>query len=473
MAALAATLSSKTDNAEKLGASEPHLVRTLRGHRGGVTSVAFSSSKRMIASAGMDACVMLWQFGNDNSRPGKRPTRAFRFAGHRGPVYCVTLSPDGTQVASGSADRCVRLWETSARATSVEIRGHCGAVRSVDFSPDGGSLMTASDDKTVKIWALPSRKFSCTLGGGDDSPKRRAASAHTNWVRCAKWSPDGRVAASCGDDRLVKLWDVDARRCARTFFDHEAPVTCLAFSPDGTCVVSAGEDKAINVWDARSYGLLQHYSMARAVNSVAFDASGRYLAATDAAADTKLYDLRHGHLLYTLKGHRGSVTCAAFSRHGQKDVLATGGADRVIMLWTAKLDGCVELPVTNEATPKLDASGGLQLVVDDCADDAKQQEPDDDANAGALVDAAPASTSRVVPNLAQLTRRSDELPEAVAATLDHIVGQLSVVTATLGMLEERLTITENRVAALAFAAPPAPVPPTTTTTQPLEEEEKL
>ena len=37
------------------------------------------------------------------------------------------------------------------------------------------------------------------------------------------------------------------------------------------------------------------------------------------------------------------------------------------------------------------------------------------------------------------------LPDALATTLDHIVGQLEIITRTMGVLEQRLVLTENRV----------------------------
>jgi centriolar protein POC1 len=357
-----------------LGDDEPRLVRTLRGHRGGaVNSVSFSPSKKQLASGGADSCVMLWHFGPASHVPGTRPTRAYRFVGHRGAVNRVTFSPDGTGLASASSDRTVRLWETKARGESTELKGHGGPVRCVDYAPDARRLLTASDDKTVKIWALPQRKFLCTLGAGElgspgaaKSPRLRggagsATTSHSNWVRAAKWAPDGRLCASASDDKLVKLWDVEGRSCVRTFFEHEGAVRDVAFSGDGTCVVSGGDDGKVNVWDARSHGLIQHYaSHAGPITSIAMEPrAGHYLASSGDDGTLKLYDLRQGQVLYTLRGHEGAATAAAFSpRSTDGELFASGGADKVVMVWRTKLDGCAPQPPSTTKPRGARAKGG-------------------------------------------------------------------------------------------------------------------
>lgn len=42
---------------------------------------------------------------------------------------------------------------------------------------------------------------------------------HTSWVRCARFSSDGRLIVSCSDDKTIKLWDVTSGQCIRTFND--------------------------------------------------------------------------------------------------------------------------------------------------------------------------------------------------------------------------------------------------------------
>jgi hypothetical protein len=53
-----------------------------------------------------------------------------------------------------------------------------------------------------------------------------------------------------------------------------------------------------------------------------------------------------------------------------------------------------------------------------------------------------------VPGAPDLIAR-DSLPAPLVNTLDHIVGQLALIGRTMGILEQRLTLTENRLAGLS------------------------
>ena len=89
--------------------------------------------------------------------------------------------------------------------------------------------------------------------------------------------------------------------------------------------------------EVRSNTLVQHYSAhGGAVNSVDFHPSGNFLTSTSADGTIKVYDLREGHLYYTLHGHEGATTCAAFSPAG--DFFASGGADEQVMVWRTNFD---------------------------------------------------------------------------------------------------------------------------------------
>jgi len=66
------------------------------------------------------------------------------------------------------------------------------------------------------------------------------------------FSPDGRLLASCSDDKTVRLWDPAAGEHRRTLTGHARIVRGVAFSPDGRLLASASDDKTVRLWDLTS-----------------------------------------------------------------------------------------------------------------------------------------------------------------------------------------------------------------------------
>jgi WD40 repeat protein len=77
-----------------------------------------------------------------------------RLKGHRHGVNALSFSPNGQLLATAGVDRCIKLWNLADGIEQVTLKDGVGTVRSLSFSVDGSWLAFAGSDSTVKIWDL-------------------------------------------------------------------------------------------------------------------------------------------------------------------------------------------------------------------------------------------------------------------------------------------------------------------------------
>ena len=300
----------------------PVAVGTLGGHADVVASIAYGPDGRTLAAASLDRTVSLW----DLAEP-RRPVRTATIAGGTG-MLAVAFSPDGNLLATAGQDRVLGLWDVADRRHPrplARFRGHPDIVVSLAFSPDGRTLASAGWDRTTRLWDVADPRRPAPLA---------TLAGHTDSVRAVAFSPDRRTLATGSADHTVRLWDVaDPRHPAplATLAGHTDTVRAVAFSPDGRTLASGGMDLTARLWDlgdrrspAPSTVLTGHSD---AVVSVSFAPGGRRLCTTSDDDTARLWDLP-GPAVAT---HRDSVYGVAFRPDGR--ILATAGYDRVVRLW--------------------------------------------------------------------------------------------------------------------------------------------
>ena len=215
---------------------------------GGATSVAFAPDGKTVASAGSDAVIHIRDVatGNQVSKiqvpedryPVENPTgrKGYDWGG----VLALAYSPNGKLLASAGHDGTVRLWDTTTSRAIHILHGHAREVTGVTFSPDGKTLASCGRDHTVRLWDPVNGKL------------LHAPVGHNGEVAHVAVFPDGQRAASAGHDRTIRLWELATGRELAVLRGHTKTILSLQISPDGKTLVSASEDKTIRLWDVDS-----------------------------------------------------------------------------------------------------------------------------------------------------------------------------------------------------------------------------
>jgi WD40 repeat protein len=299
------------DNAVKLwDVASGQEIRTLEGHSDGIKSVGFSPDGRTLASGGYDSTVKLWDVASGQE--------IRTLASHSDDVESVVFSPDGRTLASGSSDSTVKLWDVATGQEILTLEGHSNDVSSVVFSPNGRTLASGGYDSTVKLWDVTTGQMIRTM-------------EVSSWVFSVAFSPDGRTLASGSLDHMVKLWDVPSGIEIMSLKGHSSIVESVAFSPDGHTVASGSLDRTVKLWNAATGAEIQTMGSPSSVFSVAFSPDGLILASGSDNHMVKLWDVSSGTEIMSLKGHSNDVRSVAFSPDGR--TLASGSRDSTVKLW--------------------------------------------------------------------------------------------------------------------------------------------
>jgi WD40 repeat protein len=162
-----------------------------------VSAVAFSADGKLMAAAGHNGTVWLWDTSSwDEIARWQGPANA-RYSSI---LFVPSGRPGeaGQQLVTGSTSGRIDLWDVRTRALTRQMHRHISPVSVMALSPDGRTLATASWDGSIKLW---------DSGTGREL---RTLSRESKWMYSLAFSPDGNTLASGGLCTVLRLWEASS-----------------------------------------------------------------------------------------------------------------------------------------------------------------------------------------------------------------------------------------------------------------------
>jgi WD40 repeat protein len=338
------------------------LEAVFKGHKSGVVDIAWHPAGALLASAGSDGQVLVWNVGATGAG-----ARAATLGGFKtGAVALAFRPPKGDQLAVGDAGGGLTVFDTAGWKRVFGAAALGDAVDHVEYSPNGNelaigygesaavltvpeyerdraykvppmltdlawapfsdALALASLDGTASVWPLHGDVGRVTLTG------------HDTGLSDVAFSPDGRTIATADAHGMVRLWDaINGTVTAQPLDATGSRVWELAWTKDSAFLATAGADGKVTVFSAASGKEVKSYEPGGgAVKHVAFSPDGRLLAAT---TTTRVFVWRvdSGAEVATMSDHKEAISALAWSPDGKR--LATGSDDDVVRVWTLASPG--------------------------------------------------------------------------------------------------------------------------------------
>ncbi len=297
-----------------------------------VTSVAWRPDGRQLAVAGYKQVQRLTMPGGVGVAP---------LTGLSDLVRAVAWSPDGSTLAVGGgtpgAFGEIVLFDAVNGGERVRLEGHRDYVYHLAFNHDGTRLASCGYDRVIRVWDTASGK---AVG---------VFKEHTEAVYAVSFSGDGALLASAAADRSVKIWKVADGLRLYTITEPTDAVLTLAFRPGTRQLAAGGQDKRIRVWeisDTAARSLRSHPAHRSAVLRLAFSPDGRTLASTGTDKAVTIWVADTGEPLRALAPQPDWAQALAFSPDGRQ--LAVGRYDGSISIYDAASGRSVLEPLAND-----------------------------------------------------------------------------------------------------------------------------
>ncbi|XP_038068746.1 protein FAN-like isoform X2 [Patiria miniata] len=291
-------------------------------HKDTVKDVQVSDDGKTVFSVSQDTSLKLYSLEDQRQR------RSISISSM--PLSSLSAMPDGKTVLVGSWDDSLYLYSIEYGRIVDKLMAHDDAVSALHLQ--GEVLVTASWDSTVKVWTVEDL---CGQSNGTvrlNSVQMTAEFDHETGVSCLDVNGDNSLVLSGTKDGAVYIWDVGSQSVLRSSMSHTGMVHDVKFSPDGKMILSAGEDRFMRVVDVGTGTEVFAKETEHEIRCVCWRENT--VLAGSSSGELLVWDMVKAQLTATIPGHDDAISCIQATSDGH--TVVTGGTDKKVIVWKVR-----------------------------------------------------------------------------------------------------------------------------------------
>jgi dynein heavy chain len=272
---------------------------------------------------------------------------------HSKTVGVILWSPKDTRIASAGKGGKVQFWDPPTGSWLAELDLgfpiDCGCnskdagIAALALTDVDHSIQLIDFEKGTKIRQLthekkppsPEQDEDEEGGGAEEEP-----TGHEATVTALSFSPDDTLLASCSEDGVIKVWDVQTgnekfTQCVRVPQREggrvAVPVNTVAFTGDNNRIITGGNEKILRLWDIQANDAVRAPKKLKPKPEHPDGPDGVWAEGEEPPDEWELGEA------ITISGHVAPVTCISFSPK-DKYRFASCSTDATIRIWDLIMD---------------------------------------------------------------------------------------------------------------------------------------